>query len=218
MNILLIGPPGVGKGTQASYLVDRYNLSYITTGNLLRKEAKLPTDLGIKVSNIIANGELVPDDIVETLITNEIKNAKGGILFDGYPRNITQVYTLDNILSSFSRELDSVINMRLDDDVLIKRISGRFVCANCSAVYNKYFVKPTVAGICDYCLGHDFIVRADDNEDIIKKRLDIFHQENDAIVNYYRNSRVLVDISCEDGVNEISKKISTLIDCLKVKI
>ncbi len=218
MNILLIGPPGVGKGTQASYLVEKYGLTYVTTGNLLRKEAKVSSELGKKIASIIASGDLVSDSIVDTLIKNEIFNSVGGILFDGYPRNISQVNSLQNILYASGRELDIVINMFLQDDVLIKRISGRFVCASCSAVYNKYFVKPIISGICDYCHSNDFITRADDSEEIIKKRLDIFHHENDAIMNYYRNRGVLVDIDCQGGVNEISQKISTVIDCLKVKI
>jgi adenylate kinase len=187
MNILLIGPPGVGKGTQASYLVEKYGLTYVTTGNLLRKEAKVSSELGKKIASIIASGDLVSDSIVDTLIKNEIFNSVGGILFDGYPRNISQVNSLQNILYASGRELDIVINMFLQDDVLIKRISGRFVCASCSAVYNKYFVKPTISGICDYCHSNDFITRADDSEEVIKKRLDIFHHENDAIMNYYRN-------------------------------
>jgi adenylate kinase len=108
--------------------------------------------------------------------------------------------------------------MYLEDDILIKRISGRFVCSVCGAVYNKYFVKPSVTDVCDYCQSTDFIIRTDDNEDVIKKRLTIFHNENDAIVNYYRNRGVLVDIDCQGSVNDISNKISTLIDCLKVKI
>lgn len=218
MNILLIGPPGVGKGTQANYLVDKYNLTYITTGNLLRKEAKTGGVLGKKIAQLISQGELVPDDIVETLIRNEISVSNKGLLFDGYPRNLMQVNTLQSILSVLERDLDCVVNMSLEDDILIKRISGRFVCAGCNAVYNKYFVKPIINGICDHCQGTDFIIRTDDNEEIIKKRLDIFHTENDAIVNYYRNRRVLVDIDCQGSVNEISNKISTVIDCLKVKI
>jgi adenylate kinase len=218
MNVLLIGPPGVGKGTQASYLIEKYNLIYITTGNLLRKQAKLPTDLGRQIARIIASGDLVSDDIVEALIKSELKNVHAGVLFDGYPRNISQVRTLENILDNSNRELDVVVSMTLEDSVLIKRISGRFVCASCSAVYNKYFVKTEVIGVCDYCHGNNFIIRADDSEEIIKKRLDVFHQENDAIINYYRNRGVLVDIDCHGGVNEISQKISTVIDCLKVKI
>jgi adenylate kinase len=218
MNILLIGPPGVGKGTQANYLIDKYQLTYVTTGNLLRKEAQSLGSLGKKIANFIAKGELVPDEIVEILIKNEVKSVSGGLLFDGYPRNISQVNTLQIILSLLGRDLDVVVNMYLEDDVLIKRISGRFVCASCSAVYNKYFVKPAISGTCDYCHANDFIIRADDSEEVIKKRLDIFHHENDAIVKYYRNRGVLVDIDCQGGVNEISEKISTVIDCLKVKI
>lgn len=218
MNIILIGPPGVGKGTQASFIAEKYKVSYITTGNLLRAEASSNSALGKKISDIIVKGELVPDDIVEDLIKNELSNVGTGILFDGYPRNITQVHKLEEILSALDKSVDLVLNMRLEDDILIKRISGRFVCANCSAVYNQYFVKPIQNGICDHCQSTHFITRADDNEETIRKRLKIFHDQNSSIITFYQKRGVLVDISCDSGVNEISHKISAVIESLKVKI
>ena len=218
INILLIGPPGVGKGTQASFVVGKYNLNYITTGNLLRREASLQTELGKKISNVISKGELVSNDIVEVLLENELTDVSKGILFDGYPRNIDQVFALNKILSKINKKLDIVVNMSLDDEVLIKRISGRYVCSQCGAVYNKYFVNPQNNGICDHCNGNDFITRSDDSENVIKKRLAIFHNENDAIVNYYRGLGVLIDIDCKGSVNEISQEFSKVIDCLKEKV
>ncbi|MFT6072361.1 MAG: adenylate kinase [Alphaproteobacteria bacterium] len=218
INILLIGPPGVGKGTQASFVVGKYNLNYITTGNLLRREASLQTDLGKKISNVISKGELVSNDIVEVLLENELTDVSKGILFDGYPRNIDQVFALNKILSKINKKLDIVVNMSLDDEVLIKRISGRYVCSQCGAVYNKYFVNPQTNGVCDHCNGNDFITRSDDSENVIKKRLTIFHNENDAIVNYYRSLGVLIDIDCKGSVNEISQEFSKVIDCLKEKV
>lgn len=217
MNILLVGPPGVGKGTQALYLVEKYDLTYITTGNLLRREARSESSFGKKISNIISSGDLVPDEIVEVLIKRELDKASGGILFDGYPRNILQVNVLEKMLSVSGRSLSLVINMCLDDERLVKRISGRFVCASCSAVYNMYFVKPRISGICDHCGSNNFITRADDSENVIRRRLRIFHSENNAIINYYKNCGVLVDIRCEGSVNEISHKISTVVEGLRVK-
>jgi len=217
-NIILIGPPGVGKGTQANHIINSYGFNYITTGNLLRAEAKLDTNLGHEISKVISRGELVSDSIVERLIKSELdKCVSNGILFDGYPRNLNQVYALENILSDFNRKIDLVINMFLEDDLLIKRISGRYVCTHCGMVYNKFFVNPDIAGVCNQCQGNDFLTRSDDSEEIIKKRLIIFHEENNAMVKYYRNIGVLVDIHCDSSVNEISQECSKEIDRLNLK-
>ena len=218
MNILLIGPPGVGKGTQASYLTNKYDLSYVTTGDLLRRESKSESEIGLQIKDIISSGGLVSDDIVKKLMENAVAASDKGILFDGYPRTIDQAKTLNQILISNNRSLDFVINMALDDDVLIKRISGRYVCADCSSVYNKFFVKPKVEGVCDKCGSTNFITRSDDSEAVIKKRLDIFHRENNSILEYYREKRLLVDISCDASVEEISQKISLVIDKSNVSI
>lgn len=218
MNILLIGPPGVGKGTQASYLTDKYDLSYVTTGDLLRRESKLESEIGLKIKEIISSGGLVSDDIVQKLMENAVSSSKKGVLFDGYPRTVGQAKTLSQILINNNRFLDFVMNMVLDDDVLIKRISGRYVCADCSSVYNRFFVKPKVEGVCDKCGSAKFITRSDDSEDIIKKRLDIFHRENNSILEYYCEKRLLVDISCDASVEEISQKISLVIDKSNVSI
>lgn len=218
MNLLLIGPPGVGKGTQAKYLVAKYCLDYITTGDILRKNSCLDTEVGNKIRKMISSGALVSDEIVESLVVSEVKLCSKGILFDGYPRTVLQARNLDNILSSSLRTLSLVINMKLNDDVLIKRISGRFVCADCSSVYNKYFVNTLKDGICDKCGSKDFITRSDDNENVIKKRLSIFHSENNAILEYYHLQGLLVDISCEGNVNDISDKISCVIDSCEIRI
>lgn len=218
MNILLIGPPGVGKGTQASYLTNKYDLSYVTTGDLLRRESKLDSDVGLRIKEIISSGGLVSDDIVQELMEKAVSSSDRGILFDGYPRTVGQAKTLTKILIDNNRSLDFVINMVLDDDILIKRISGRYVCADCSSVYNKFFVKPKSDGVCDKCGSKKFITRSDDSEEIIKKRLDIFHRENNSILEYYREKRLLVDISCDAGVEEISQKISLVIDKSNVSI
>ena len=218
MNLLLIGPPGVGKGTQARYLVSKYSLDYITTGDILRKNSCLDTEIGNKIRKMISSGALVSDEIVESLVVSEVKSCSKGILFDGYPRTVLQAHNLDNILNASVRTLSLVINMKLNDDVLIKRISGRFVCAECSSVYNKYFVNTLKDGVCDKCGSKDFITRSDDNENVIKKRLNIFHSENNAILEYYRLQGILVDISCEGNVIDISNKISCVIDSCEIRI
>ena len=218
MNIILIGPPGVGKGTQSSYLVSHYNLGCITTGDLLRKEAKHLSELGQSIRDAIASGILVSDEIVDKLIMLSVSNAKKGILFDGYPRTVQQAKTLDNILKQNNRKLHKVINMTLSDDVLIKRVSGRFVCSVCSSVYNSYFVNTQIKGKCDKCGSSDFITRSDDSEEIIRKRLEIFHKENKEILKYYADASLLVDIVCDASVEDISKDISYVIDKNNVSI
>ena len=218
MNIILIGPPGVGKGTQSSYLMRHYSLDCITTGDLLRKEAKHLSDLGQSIRDSIASGTLVSDDVVDKLIMLSVSHAQKGILFDGYPRTIKQAKTLDKILKQNNRKLHKVINMTLSDDVLIKRISGRFVCSVCSTVYNSYFVNTKIKGKCDKCGSFDFITRSDDSEEIIRKRLQIFHKENKEILKYYADASLLVDIVCDAGVEDISKDISYVIDNNNVSI
>lgn len=218
MNILLIGPPGVGKGTQAAYITKKYSLEYVTTGELLRKEAKNETILGEAIRLAISSGRLVSDDLVDNLVSNAVSNAKVGILFDGYPRTLNQAHNLDKILVKNNRSLDFVINMSLDDDTLIKRISGRFVCVACSTVYNRFFVNTKKDGICDNCGSVEFSTRSDDNEVVIKKRLEIFHKENSEILKYYKQHGLLVDIRCDASVEEISKNISYVIDKTNVRI
>lgn len=211
MNIVLIGPPGVGKGTQANFLLKKYDLTYITTGNILRQEVKSGSDFGREINKIISSGLLVSDDIVNKLVQKSIDIATNSILFDGYPRNLKQSKMLVEMLEKNEKKLDCIINMNLDNNTLIKRISGRFVCADCSAVYNDYFKNLKKEGICDHCGSENFIRRSDDNEEVIKKRLEVFYRESQPILDFFSDCFIL-HVSCNAHIDEVSQSISSFID------
>ena len=175
MNIILLGPPGAGKGTQADRLVKERGMVQLSTGDMLREKRKDDSPLGHEVAAIMDTGGLVSDDIVSALIDDKLTNmADGqGAIFDGYPRTQAQAVSLDEILAKHGRKLDHVIELVVDEDKLVERIVGRFTCANCGAGYHDTFKQPKVAGTCDVCGHHEFKRRPDDNEETVRTRMEI---------------------------------------------
>jgi adenylate kinase len=202
MNLVLLGPPGAGKGTQAKLLEDQRSLVKLSTGDMLRAVIAAGTELGRRAGDIMERGELVPDDVVIGLIAermNERANGHGFIL-DGFPRTIAQAEALDRLLAERDTRLDAVIEMKVDDDALVKRITGRFTCAFCGEGYHQAFKMPKVAGICDRCGATEFVRRRDDTEEVVRARLKAYHAQTEPLIEYYQRQGKLRSV---DGMADI---------------
>ncbi len=204
MNIILLGPPGAGKGTQAAHLVEERGMVQLSTGDMLRAAVKAGTPTGIKAKALMESGALVPDEVVSGIIGDALDElpAETGVIFDGYPRTDAQALSLDGILSSRSRTLNYVIELVVDEDALVERITGRYTCAKCNAGYHDKFQQPKVEGICDQCGSTEFKRRPDDNEETVRTRMTEYRGKTAPILPIY-DARGLV--RRVDGMGDIAK-------------
>jgi len=202
VNIILLGPPGAGKGTQAQRLVERHGLKQLSTGDMLRAAVKAGTAVGLQAKAVMDAGELVSDDIVSALIGEEL-DAMGpdvGAIFDGYPRTAPQAASLATILTERGRTLDHVIELDVNEDALVERITGRFTCATCGKGYHDHFEQPKVPGTCDKCGGHEFKRRPDDNEQTVRTRMAEYRAKTAPILPIYDAQGIVAHI---DGMAEM---------------
>jgi adenylate kinase len=197
MNIIFLGAPGSGKGTQAAMLSKELKIPTISTGEALRKEVELQSEIGKLAKSYMNSGQLVPNEVVIDIIKNRItqSDCQKGFILDGFPRNIIQATTLDHMLSSLGKKIEKVLNFEVSEEILIKRIAGRFSCKSCGEAYNRYFKLPTQEGVCDNCGSSQFENRADDNEATVKNRLKVYHESTFELIEFYQKKNLLVLIA-----------------------
>ncbi|HXS39963.1 MAG TPA: adenylate kinase [Stellaceae bacterium] len=212
MNILLLGPPGAGKGTQAKRLEERYGMIQLSTGDMLRAERASGSALGRQVQAIMDAGKLVSDDIMIALIASRIAGLKGkGFILDGFPRTVPQAQALDDMLEKNGIALDRVIELTVDEDALIDRISGRFSCKSCGASYHDRYHQPKQPGRCDICGSTDFVRRPDDTAETVKARLEAYRDQTAPILPYYRAKGLLRSIDGMAEIDAVAQQIETIL-------
>jgi len=208
INLLIMGKPGAGKGTQSTRLIKHYNLEYISTGDIYREEMQKDSPIGKIAKEYVARGELVPDDVTNDIVKDVLskKNFPNGFMLDGYPRTCHQAEALDGILDDLKIRLTAVINIDVNDDVLLRRMAGRRVCPNCQRTYHVEFHPPKVPGICDNC-GHKLIQREDDKEASVRNRLRIYNEKTKPLLDYYRDKGLLLVVDGEQPTPTVFRTI-----------
>ena len=215
MNIILFGPPGAGKGTQADIVIKVFNLYKIATGDLLRTEIKNKTELGIKIKSIVDKGSLVSDDIINNLINNILSDKKffNRIIFDGYPRSLNQAKNLSLLTKKYNQKISCALNLKVDKELIVKRILGRQICTKCGLIFNEYF-KPSTKN--EHVCGTKFLIkRSDDNKKTILHRFETYLDKTLPILDYYKKLRLLHEINGKGEIDQISKEIIGIIASLE---
>jgi adenylate kinase len=214
MNIILLGPPGAGKGTQSKYLEDHFHLKQLSTGDMLRHAVATGSPVGLVAKSYMEGGKLVPDDVVVGVISEAIEalpEETAGFILDGFPRSLPQAEILDRLLDRIGKTIDAVIVVDVKDDVLVKRISCRFTCGSCGEVFNDYFRLPKTEGVCDRCGSTDFKRRSDDNPGTVRERLVVYHEQTKPLVDYYKAKGKLHIIDGEAAIDDVKQRINGIL-------
>lgn len=213
MNIILLGPPGAGKGTQAGLLVEHHGMQQLSTGDMLRETRKADTELGRRVADVMDAGGLVSDEIVSAMIDAKLSDMgdEVGAIFDGYPRTQAQAHSLDDILQKHDRKLDHVIELAVDEDALVDRITGRFTCANCGEGYHDRHKQPETEGTCDKCGSTEFKRRADDNEETVRKRMEEYRAKTAPILPIYEARGIVTRVDGMADIDAVTTAIESVL-------
>lgn len=213
MNIILLGPPGAGKGTQARILMDDLGLVQLSTGDMLRAAVAAGSEVGNKAKAVMEAGELVSDEIVIGVVADRLNqpDTKAGVIFDGFPRTVAQAEALDQLLAEKGLVLDAVVVMDVDDDLLVDRVSGRFTCASCGEGYHDTHKRPAREGICDNCGGNEFKRRADDNAETVRSRLMAYHADTAPLIDYYSGTGKLKTVDGMAAIDDVAAAIRRIL-------
>ncbi len=213
MNLVFLGPPGAGKGTQAKRIEERYSIVQLSTGDMLRAEVASGSDLGTEAKELMEAGKLVSDDMIIAIVSNRIDqdDCKNGFILDGFPRTVNQAEALTAMLEDKNLKLNYCISLKVDDELLVARITGRYTCAKCGQGYHDEFEKPSKEGVCDKCGGTEFSRRADDNEKTVRSRLEAYHSETAPILPYYEERDLLRSVDGMAPIDEVTKELNAIL-------
>jgi adenylate kinase len=213
MNLILLGPPGAGKGTQAKLLCNKYNIPQISTGDILRSAVREQTVMGVKAKQFMDGGSLVPDEVVVGIVEERLQkpDCEKGFILDGFPRTIPQADALKQTLKNLGKDIDYVISIAVNNDELLSRITGRRTCTKCGKGYHVTFDPPKVAGVCDVC-GADLYQRDDDREDTIRRRLQVYDQQTEPLITYYGNESLLRTVIGTGSIEDIQNGIVDILE------
>ena len=209
MDVILLGPPGAGKGTQAKMMIEKWRIPQVSTGDILRAAVREGTQLGLEAKGFMDEGGLVPDSVVIGIIEERIKepDAADGFILDGFPRTIAQAEALEKILSDNDRKIEHVISIEVDDDELVTRLTGRRMCKSCGESFHMVFNQPSVENVCDTCSG-ELYQRDDDQEDTIRQRLEVYHEQTSPLIEYYRERGGLREVDGAGSISDIFDQIA----------
>lgn len=214
MNLIIMGLPGAGKGTQAEKIIDTYGIPHISTGDMFRDAMKNETKLGLEAKAFIEKGELVPDDVTNGIVKDRLAQAdtEKGFLLDGFPRTLAQAEELDKIIEELGKKIDVVLNIHVEPEVLVERLAGRFICKTCGATYHKMYNPPKVEGTCDRCGGHEFYQREDDKPETVKNRLAVNIKNTEPILAYYEDQKLISAVDGNRDINLVFEDIKKILD------
>jgi adenylate kinase len=213
MNIVFLGPPGAGKGTQAKILIERYGIPQISTGDMLREHRAKGTELGKKAQEYMDKGQLVPDEIILGMVKERLSqpDCQKGFILDGFPRTVAQAEALDKLLSEMGKKLDFALALIVPDDLLVERLTGRRTCKICGMMYHIKYKPPKVEGKCDVC-GGELYQRPDDNEETVRNRLKVYHEQTAPLIEYYKNKGILREIDGSKSIEEITQHLISILE------
>lgn len=213
MNLILLGAPGAGKGTQAQYICEKYGIPQVSTGDMFRAAIKNQTPMGKEAEGYLNSGKLVPDEVVVGLVKERLSqdDCQNGFVLDGFPRTVAQADALTQILPEIGKKLNGVLNFEVDQNILVERLSGRRVCRNCGATYHVDFAPTKEEGVCDKCSGETY-QRADDSENTVRDRLKVYDDQTAPLIGYYREKNLIKDLNAVGSMDEIRQKIASLLE------